>query len=167
MNQSFVFVIILLTTLFTVNTRATIFYQCPETPTLLPLNVTIAPDPLAAGSFGSFSISGTLNNAITSNTQLVIMFSDTNQDPLVPLYIQNFQDTSGQQINVNVQVPTPINFPADYCIAIVVGNPNNSPNQSFDTYGCAYATYGQMTETNSIMSVVEDSYPVADQNMYY
>lgn len=166
MNHSFIFVIVLLTTLFTVNTRATIFNQCPEMSTP-PLNVTISPDPLAAGSFGSFSVSGTLDYDITSTTQLLIMFSDTNQNPLVPLYIQPFQDTSGQQINVNVQVPTPATFPSDYSITVVVGNPNNSLDDPFDSYGCAYATYGQILGTDSITSAVEDSYPIAEPNLFY
>jgi hypothetical protein len=165
MKQNFIFVIILLTTLFTVNTRATTFNKCPDdTP---QLSVTITPDPLAAGDFGSFNISGTLDNDITSTTQLVIMFTDTNRNPLVPLYIQHFQNISGQQVNIIVQVPTPATFPTDYSIAVIIGNPTNSQSEPLNVYGCAYATIGQAVDMSSISDAVEASYPIADSNAPY
>src|SRR5438045_1354240 len=85
MNRNLIFAFILLATFSIVNAippqlhkRATIFEPCPDG---TPLEVTeVVPDPIVPGAKVTFSISGTLPEAIAMGSALGVLFVDVSTD---------------------------------------------------------------------------------------
>src|SRR5436190_20768045 len=79
MNRNFIFVLIILATLSTIDSipsqfhkRATIFERCPEPPPLIVSG--IVPDPLVPGQLGKFEFSGKIPTIVPMGSTLSAYF---------------------------------------------------------------------------------------------
>lgn len=151
MNRNFIFVLVLLVTLSTVNAiphqlykRTTTFDECPKAPSgTVLLNVVLSPDPVVAGQTDTFTITAKFNKDVDANAQIVAAFADP--DVIEPI----FQDDickytkcpvpSGTELTAKVPIPVPASLPTtNYGIGVAIAN---SPDE---VLGCAIAIVGQL-----------------------
>ncbi|CAG8649068.1 16713_t:CDS:1 [Funneliformis mosseae] len=152
MNRKFIFAFFLLVTLTTVNAiphkllkRTTKFDAClpPQGSTTPPplLQVSLSPDPPAAGQKDTVTVSGKFSEDITEDTMLAVVFAQQDVgiigDPFITPACtgSGCPIKAGEQYTQTVEIQAPADLPNPYLLGAAVGNPDTQ-----DVLGCAIAT---------------------------